>query len=72
MDPKQFVPGLDIEMMYQDMFWATEGYLWEKMQQGEIDVDEMERDFIRLLDFWKSVYCKSPGQQLCGEADLHA
>lgn len=62
MDPKQFVPGLDIEMMYQDMFWATEGYLWEKMQQGEIDVDELERDFTRLLDFWKSVYCISSGQ----------
>lgn len=62
MDPKQFVSGLDIEMMYQDMFWATEGYLWEKMQQGEIDVDELERDFTRLLDFWKSVYCISLGQ----------
>lgn len=61
MDPEQFIPGLDIEMMYQDMFWATEGYLWEKMQQGEIDVDELERDFTRLFDFWKSIYLRKEG-----------
>ena len=22
LDPEQFIPGLDIEMMYQDMYWA--------------------------------------------------
>lgn len=55
-DPAQFRPGLDLEMMYHDMYWASEGYLWEKLQQGEVDVDEMERDFRKLLDFWKKIY----------------
>ena len=56
--PEKFRPGLDLKMMYLDMFWASEGYLWEKVQQGEFDVDAMERDFTRLLDFWKSIYLR--------------
>ncbi|MGN0299437.1 MAG: TetR/AcrR family transcriptional regulator [Lachnospiraceae bacterium] len=61
LDPEQFVPGLNLKMMYQDMYWASEGYLWEKLQQGEINVDEMEQDFIKLLDFWKSIYLRKEG-----------
>ena len=34
LDPAQFIPGLDIHMMYQDMYWASEGYLWEMAQRG--------------------------------------
>ena len=58
MNPEQFIPGLDLEMMYLDMYWAAEGYIWEKIQLGIIDVDEIERDFSRLLDFWKFVYMR--------------
>lgn len=57
-NPDHFIPGLDLEMMYLDMFWATEGYLWEKMQLGMVDVDQMEQDFKKLMDFWKSVYSR--------------
>ena len=57
-NPEQFIPGLDLEMMYLDMYWAAEGYIWEKIQLGIIDVDEIERDFSRLLDFWKFVYMR--------------
>lgn len=57
-NPDQFIPGLDLEMMYQDMYWATEGYLWEKTQQGCLDVDEIERNFLKLIDFWKSIYAR--------------
>ena len=61
LDPEQFISGLDLEMMYQDMYWASAGYLWEKMQHGEVNVDEMEQDFMKLLDFWKSVYLRKEG-----------
>ena len=61
LDPEQFIPGLDIRMMYQDMYWASEGYLWEKLQGGNIDVDEMERDFLALLEFWKKIYLRKEG-----------
>lgn len=57
-DSDQFIPGLDITMMYQEMYWASEGYLWEKVQQGNIDYQELEKDFTKLLKFWKSVYLR--------------
>ena len=58
LDPEDFIPGIDLHMMYMDMYWAAEGYLWEKMQQGDINVDLMEADFQKLLNFWKSVYLR--------------
>lgn len=56
LDPADFVPGLDLDMMYQEMYWASEGYLWEMLQRGDLDVEQMEKDFNRLLQFWKTVY----------------
>ena len=58
LDPEQFIPGLDLQMMYRTMYWASEGYLWEKVQQGGVNADEMEADFIKIIDFWKTVYTK--------------
>ena len=58
LNPEHFVPGLDLNMMCQEMYWASEGYLWEKLQHGEINVDEMEQDFIKLLEFGKSIYLR--------------
>lgn len=58
LDPEHFIPGLDLQMMYRTMYWASEGYLWEKVQQGGVDADEMEADFIKIIDFWKTVYTK--------------
>lgn len=58
LDPEQFIPGLDLQMMYRTMYWASEGYLWEKVQQGGLDADEMEADFIKIIDFWKKTYTK--------------
>ena len=58
LDPAQFIPGLDVPMMYREMYWASEGYLWEMVQRGDVDMEQMERDFTRLIDFWKSVYLR--------------
>ena len=58
LDPDQFIPGLDIGMMYREMYWASEGYLWEVMQKGDVDIGQMEKDFSRMMDFWKSVYLR--------------
>ncbi len=58
LDSEQFIPGLDLQMMYQTMYWASEGYLWEKVQQGSLTADEMEADFIKIIDFWKKAYTK--------------
>ena len=58
LDPAQFVPGLDIEMMYRDMYLASEGYSWEMAQRGDMDIEKMEKDFIKMIEFWKSIYLK--------------
>ena len=58
MNPEQFIPGLDIPMMYRDMYWASEGFLWEMVQRGHVDMDEMERGFTKLMNFWKSIYLR--------------
>ena len=58
LDPAQFVPGLDVAMMYREMYWATEGYLWEMVQRGNVDIDQMEKDFMKLMAFWKSIYLR--------------
>ncbi|MDY2626888.1 MAG: helix-turn-helix domain-containing protein [Lachnospiraceae bacterium] len=58
LDPDLFVPGLDLEMMYREMYWASEGYLWEMVQKKEFDVDQLEKDFSRMIDFWRNIYMK--------------
>lgn len=37
---------------------VSEGYLWEMVQRGDVDIDQMEKDFTRLMAFWKSVYLR--------------
>lgn len=61
LDPDQFIPGLDIAMMYRDMYWASEGYLWEMVQRGDMDPKRMEQDFSRMIAFWKSIYKRKEG-----------
>ncbi len=58
LDPDQFIPALDIAMMYREMYWASEGYLWEMVQRGGVDMERMEKDFTRLISFWKSIYLR--------------
>ena len=58
MNPEQFIPGLDTRMMYRDMYWACEGYIWEMVQRNNIDIDEMEKGFSKLINFWKSIYLR--------------
>ena len=58
LNPEQFMDGLDIQMMYREMYWASEGYLWEMVQRGNLDIDQMEKDFTKLINFWKSIYLR--------------
>ena len=58
MDPAQFIPGLDIGMMYRDMYYASEGYLLEETRKGPVDADKMEKDFMEMIAFWKEIYLK--------------
>ena len=57
-DPGTFIEGIDLKMMYTDMYLASEGYLWEKSHQGKFDADDVERDFEKMIDFWKKIYLR--------------
>lgn len=58
LNPEDYKEGLDLELMYQDMFLASEGYVYRMQQEGNIDVDKMLNDYRRIIDFWKKLYLR--------------
>lgn len=59
LNPKDFIPGLDLKMMYREMYLASEGYLWEIIHRGDtLDSRVLEKDFNQMLSFWKSIYLR--------------
>ena len=64
LDPEDFIPGIDLQMMYKEMYWASEGCLWEYIQRGYMNVDAMEKDFRNLLEFWKTVYLRKSREEV--------
>ena len=58
LDPSVYKEGLDLQMMYQDMYLASEGYLYQMGQNGNIDIDKVITDYRRLIDFWKKLYLR--------------
>ncbi|MBQ6230301.1 MAG: TetR/AcrR family transcriptional regulator [Eubacterium sp.] len=56
LDPAQFKEGLDLEMMYKDMYLASEGFLYHEMQKEDFDVDKMAAEFEKMVDFWRKLY----------------
>lgn len=63
LNPEDFIDGLDLSMMYREMYLASEGYLWEIVQAGgELDAEKLEKDFSHMLEFWKKIYLKK-GEQ---------
>lgn len=66
LDTSKFRDGLNLNMMQREMYLASEGYLWEITQRNEpIDVKTLEKDFLSLLDFWKSIYYKESASIQC-------
>ena len=58
-DKSCFTEGVDLQLMYREMYLASEGYLWEIYQCGsELDVDRLEKDFEEMLKFWKKIYLR--------------
>lgn len=56
LDPEDYIPGLDLKMMYRDMYLASKGYMWEMLQKGDIDCAKLEEDSYKLLAFWRNIY----------------
>jgi hypothetical protein len=49
---------IDIHQMYQEMIWASDGYLHTAFMQDEINVDKLKSDFDKLIVMWEKVYQK--------------
>ncbi len=45
------------------MYWATEGYLLERMRMGEVDTVQMEKDFEEMFRFWKKIFMRGGGKE---------
>lgn len=65
LDSDQFIEGIDLAKMRREMYLATEGYLWELQRQGSLntgeDIDQLEKDFMEMIQFWKQVYLRKKG-----------
>ncbi len=59
LDPHQFREGLDIQMVYREMYLASEGYLWEMLRLPYINTEQLEQDFTKMIGFWKQVFLKT-------------
>lgn len=63
LDPEQFIDGLDLEMMYRDIYLASEGYLWEKLYSGGLDPDIFEQDYLKMIAHWKKIYLRKGAEK---------
>lgn len=59
LNPADFVPGLDLQMMHRQIYLMSVGYLWELSQRGEVlTAENLTADFSDMLAFWKNVYLR--------------
>lgn len=58
LDPSLYKDGLNLRLMYQDMYLASEGYMYNMQQTGKVDVDKVLKDYRQLINFWKTLYLK--------------
>lgn len=59
LNPDDFIPGLDLEIMHRQIYLMSVGYLWEISQRGEeLNASALEKDFSEMLAFWKNVYLR--------------
>lgn len=57
-DPSIFRPEIDFETMVREMYWAAEGYMMDAHKNGRIDADKLKEDFSKVIELWKTAYCK--------------
>ena len=58
LDPSVYKEGLDLRLMYQDMYLASEGYMYQMQNAGKLDADKIMKDYRELIDFWKKLYLR--------------
>ena len=41
---------IDVKLMYQEIIWTSDGYLRQMIFSGQLDADQMEKDFERMIE----------------------
>ena len=57
-DDSKFSKEIDMAYMYQEMIWAADGYMHMAYASGTPNPDKIEKEFTKLIEFWKSIYYK--------------
>lgn len=57
-DVSKIRKDIDVRLMYQEILWTSDGYLRQMILSGELEANQMEKDFERMIEQWKKVYLK--------------
>ena len=58
---EQFVGGVESKDIFRHIYWAAEGYLLEKLRNGTLEPEKLERDFSGMIGFWEKIYRRKDG-----------
>lgn len=58
LNPEDYKEGLDLNLMYQNMYLASEGYIYRLQHEGKVDIDKVIEDYRKLIAFWKDLYLR--------------
>lgn len=70
MDTSALRKDIDPEMMYTEIFYAVDGYMLKKYRSGQIIPDEIEREIMVLIDFWRKIYSQKEDEHECSTKRL--
>lgn len=52
----EFRIDIDLNLMYREICWTADGYLRQRILINNWDTDEVEKDFLALIEQWKKIY----------------
>ncbi|MEA4965810.1 MAG: TetR/AcrR family transcriptional regulator [Oscillospiraceae bacterium] len=58
LNPADYLPGLDLRLMYRELYWASDGCMRSLMLRQPPDIPAMRKEFTALIGFWRGVYLR--------------
>lgn len=47
---------IDEKAMYEEIFYAMDGYMLKKYRSGRVDSEEIEKEISVLINLWRAIY----------------
>lgn len=57
-DPSNLREGFSVEEIYQEILYASDGFLLEKYRSGKVDAEEIQQEYETMIMFWKKTFGK--------------